>query len=83
MKPVSVGGVTITNATCNQDEIDRKDVRIGDSVIIRRAGDVIPEVVQVILEKRPKNLHHLKFLTNARAVDQKPLCSKAKWSNAV
>jgi DNA ligase (NAD+) len=55
MKPVKVGGVTITNATLhNQDEVDRKDVRIGDTVIVQRAGDVIPEVVQVILEKRPK-----------------------------
>lgn len=56
MKPVKVGGVTVTYATLhNQEEIDRKDIRVGDTVIIQRAGDVIPEVVRSIPEKRDKN----------------------------
>jgi DNA ligase (NAD+) len=56
LTPVSVGGVTVTNATLhNEDEIRRKDIRIGDTVIVRRAGDVIPEVLTYVPEMRPAN----------------------------
>ncbi|MBU2758760.1 NAD-dependent DNA ligase LigA [Acidithiobacillus sulfurivorans] len=54
LRPVQVGGVTVSRASLhNQDEVDRKDIRVGDTVLVRRAGDVIPEVVMVIHEARP------------------------------
>ncbi|MDX1914058.1 MAG: NAD-dependent DNA ligase LigA [Methylophilus sp.] len=59
LKPVFVGGVTVTNATLhNEDELRRKDIMIGDTVVVRRAGDVIPEVVASIIEKRPSDARH-------------------------
>ena len=72
LKPVFVGGVTVTNATLhNADEIERKDVRIGDTVIVRRAGDVIPEVVSVILEKRPVDAQVFAMPTHCPVCDAK------------
>jgi DNA ligase (NAD+) len=69
LDPVFVGGVTVSNATLhNMDEVERKDVRIGDTVVIRRAGDVIPEVVKVVEGKRPKNARQVKLPTKC------PIC---------
>ena len=69
LQPVDVSGVTVSRATLhNQDEIDRKDVRIGDTVRIRRAGDVIPEVVEVLLEHRPRGARRFEL------PEQCPVC---------
>jgi DNA ligase (NAD+) len=72
LEPVFVGGVTVSNATLhNMDEMRRKDVRIGDTVIVRRAGDVIPEVVQVVKNRRPKGTKPVP------APEQCPVCGSA------
>jgi DNA ligase (NAD+) len=72
LAPVFVGGVTVTNATLhNEDEARRKDVRVGDTVTVRRAGDVIPEVVAVVLEKRPPGAQEFSMLR------QCPVCGSA------
>ena len=69
LNPVQVAGVTVTNATLhNQDEIERKDIRSGDYVVIRRAGDVIPQVVRVLTERRRGDVERFVFPT------QCPVC---------
>ncbi len=76
LEPVFVGGTTVSNATLhNQDEIDRKDVRIGDTVIVRRAGDVIPEVVGVVLDRRPADAQRFDLI--ARLGARCPVCGSA------
>jgi DNA ligase (NAD+) len=72
LAPVFVGGVTVTNATLhNEDEVRRKDVRIGDTVVVRRAGDVIPEVLRVVLESRPADAREFAMPTHC------PVCGSA------
>lgn len=69
LKPTPVAGVVVSNVTLhNMDEINRKDIHIGDKVIIRRAGDVIPEVVQVVLQDRPKSIQKITLPTSC------PIC---------
>ena len=76
LKPVFVGGVTVTNATLhNESELRRKDVRIGDTVVVRRAGDVIPEIVSVRTEMRPSDAVLYKFPASC------PVCGSAVVKN--
>jgi DNA ligase (NAD+) len=77
LEPVFVGGTTVSNATLhNEDETRRKDVRINDTVIVRRAGDVIPEVVGVVLERRPANAGE-PFDLHKRLSGKCPMCGSA------
>lgn len=70
LNPVFVGGVTVSNATLhNIDELHRKDVRVGDTVIVRRAGDVIPEVVKVVVSRRPKKTSRVQLPTRCPICD--------------
>ncbi len=83
LKPVTVGGVSVTNATLhNGDEIARKDLRVGDTVIVQRAGDVIPQIVGAILEARPEGAEPYLFPTHCPCPLKTPLARETTASGA-
>ena len=86
VKPVTVGGVVVSNATLhNEEEIERKDIRIGDTIYIQRAGDVIPQVISVDKSKRDENSQKFKFPTKCLcgAETKKEISKNTKKKDAV